>query len=323
MVEHIAVFGDSWAAMDCSWPVILGIASRLPILQFAVGGSTSDGLAMQVGVFQEVIQDRRLETRDPGRVLAVIHTGGNDLQHAVASDLCRFIGRQICNCCLWGPCQLFLATVIVVFTLLTQHWGTSLVMCIGIALCIAYVKMHSRRNERFVAESLSNNVCDSMEVLYTCGVRQFLVAGLPVSPAVPFLAQVAIQLPCPTRCLLGLIRCFSSFSNSRLFQGITKFKSSHEDCTVIFFDEARELNSLLSKKQPEPKPPSLAEFWMDPIHPSPGGHFWLAQRAQWHLMNAHYSQFDRIRGPNDKPLGLSSRIGHDTHVHEHDLEASY
>jgi len=275
-ISAVAVFGDSWAVPEYSWPVMM--AGRLPVYMFAQGGSLSETLPEQL----DLANTRTPIFRDSASsVLAVIHTGGNDLQSSLGQAPGVFIRRSVCHCTQWAPCYLGMAGFLMVIALLTDRWKLSMILAFFYAMSMVYVYFQMKQHDKnYIIERVANNLGDTMEGLYALGVRHILLAGLPVSPAVPMLSQIARAVPCPTKCMTGLTHMVGSFASSRLQARLQKFSNLHPDCTVAYFDEASELDSLLQPpKSPSNMTPSLDQFWIDPIHPSLIGHLWLASRA--------------------------------------------
>eukprot|EP00656_Telonema_subtile_P043633 TRINITY_DN49980_c0_g1_i1.p1 TRINITY_DN49980_c0_g1~~TRINITY_DN49980_c0_g1_i1.p1 ORF type:complete len:336 (-),score=36.44 TRINITY_DN49980_c0_g1_i1:101-1108(-) len=288
-IHSVAVFGDSWAAPDYSWPVVLGKLNRWNVWQFAQGGSTSDTLQAQA----ELAHNSPLKQQAAG-VLAIIHGGGNDIQLSLGAGPFAFIRNSVCNCALWSPCFLAAFALISLYGLWSGRWAVAAILgavYVANQMNIMY-RIAYERDHQYVVERVACNILETMESIRSLGVKHIIVAGLPVSPAVPLLAQIAVAVPCPTRCMLSLARMFSGLSNSRLQVRIRAFESKHPDCTVMYFDEAAELDSLLVQAPPQSShsehvedlpssgKPALQDFWVDPIHPTPRGHLWLAYRIQ-------------------------------------------
>eukprot|EP00658_Telonema_sp_P-2_P038784 TRINITY_DN27760_c0_g1_i3.p1 TRINITY_DN27760_c0_g1~~TRINITY_DN27760_c0_g1_i3.p1 ORF type:complete len:323 (-),score=54.02 TRINITY_DN27760_c0_g1_i3:153-1121(-) len=287
-LSRCAVFGDSWALPDYAWPIIFARMHGWKIWQFAQGGSTSESLKRQA----EHAHTTELKD-DPSSVLAIIHSGGNDLQVSLASGPCGFIKTSVCACTLWHPCYLAALGTLVLFGWLTGCWMTAGVFA-TLYVCgqmYTHYQISWERNQQYVVEQVARNILETMESVHALGITQMIVSGLPVSPAVPMLAQIAHAVPCHTGFMMNLARLFAAFSSSRIQGKIASFRRKNPNCKVVFFDEAAELHRLMSKG-PEvnpggpdagPRRPAMSDFWIDPIHPSLNGHMWLAHqvRALW------------------------------------------
>jgi lysophospholipase L1-like esterase len=234
------IFGDSWARSPHghlrTWPELLADQLDWACANVAIPGGDSSKLGMQLDMLQSMLVDSGAMIHEDA--FALIHAGGNDLMRAISGDFLGFAGVASCNaaCCL-SPC------------------------CCRIG----------------VFDEVADNVEELMIRLdEDLGIRNIIVVGLPLTPSLPFIAQLIKIFE--TRLCLGCVanyvlrRLNSTYNRvlARRFQRYHKFCDTSAGMTLMM-DEAAAIDAC-SKNQE-----SGAAMWNDGIHPTQAGHEALAE----------------------------------------------
>lgn len=281
--RSVLIFGDSFVLDAGCWPECWAHGSYWQVRSYAEGGCTSASLPGQVATFARNVERHPL-LPDP---VAIIHIGGNDLQ-MVLFDPAMGPKRTICSLLLAAlQVLLWCLAVLVTFSCcFVKRFaaGDLLLRCwMPIARCTGGPEYS------LTSELSFQRIEEAVQYLYSQHqVRHVVIAGLPVTPGLPFMAEVfkyyfgkpgrkaTAARRCLARCLHGTAaRCLSLWCGCgrdlhRSFCALVEKR--HPGCHVLFFDEAGALERLIQSGQAE----LTSGFWEDPLHPTMHGHSLLA-----------------------------------------------
>jgi lysophospholipase L1-like esterase len=271
------IFGDSWADGPETWPQWWAAGDFPAVYAYAMGGSTSQDLVAQAAICAQSSDERPF----PEATLAIIHTGGNDLQHA------------LCGGGVWGPVYAFLLAFIQ-----TVFWCLIRLLTVPCYLCCKWrpagdlVNFLSRpficmtlRNgvsASFTPDLMINNIDNLMEELNALhGICIFVVAGLPVTPCLPLMQHLLSQWQplCLHTLANAVVRLWVRCGVDMQAAMCDRFQRKHPDCRVLFFDEAEAIERLVQNNLEQSIEGGNApgDIWQDFLHLSDHGHRLLAE----------------------------------------------
>ena len=248
----VMVLGDSWVSFDHCWPCQLSNTHQLKTLIQAEGGSISAALVSQASGL--VVARRRIDQH----TIAIIHSGGNDIQHQIANSLGGFLIQTVVIVVFCGPLRTrILATFsIVVGVLCAVHAWTLAVFAVMFGMLIFVLAIQCSWGN--VVQNILRNLFATLKVMKVLGVKRFLVAGLPVSPHMPLVVHIKEWIAehegfFPLNCcsqqtrrdfIEGIVGHFIDFAKIQFELEVKKFVDAEKDCSVIYYDEAATLDSI-------------------------------------------------------------------------------
>jgi len=269
----ILVVGDSYAddadmGFPC-WPTLLARSMMLPILNVAHGGSETQHSREQLLRAHNFIKRRELDLK-PEEMLLVVHTGGNDVLHALFNPRLLFVlSRDLAN-----------------FAAYEYNKGAVL-------------------PSSAFAEELSWKISTDLDALLgdaaSLGHRDVLVSTLPICPAIP-LARMLVRMLRPGQPVSFVNLTLTSMSLLLQRNLLTAMQTAavKYGLRIFQFDEAHHLVQLSSQSDAgaagvlqtsglatrklwqhwlmKPQGP-LYDFWHDGHHPGARAHEVLAKRA--------------------------------------------
>jgi len=276
--ERLAlVFGDSWADGPETWPQWWAAKEFPAVYAYAMGGSTSQDLIAQAALCAHNWQNNFF----PESTLAIIHTGGNDLQHAlgcggVFGPVYAFLLALI-QTLFWCALRLITAPC---YLCCKRRWAGELVNCLSRP--IVCMSMRNGVSASFTPDLMINNIHSLMEELNTFhGIRIFVVAGLPVTPCLPLMQHLLSQWQ--PQCIHSLanavvrlwVRCGVDLQAAMC----DMFQRTHPECRVLFFDEAEAIERLVQNNLEHATEggSTSCKIWQDFLHLSDHGHRLLAE----------------------------------------------
>jgi len=277
--ERLAlVFGDSWANGPETWPQWWAAGEFPAVHAYAMGGSTSQDLVAQAAICAQNFCENY---SFPEATLAIIHTGGNDLQHA------------LCGGGVLGPVYAFFLALVqtLVWCLLRLLTAPCYLCCKrrpagelvnSLSRPFKCMTLRDGVSASFTPDLMINNIDNLMKELNAIhGIRIFVVAGLPVTPCLPLMQHLLSQWQ--PMCLHSLanavvrlwVRCGVDLQAAMC----DRFERKHPECRVLFFDEAEAIERLVQKdlKHSTEAGTGPCEIWQDFLHLSDHGHRLLAE----------------------------------------------
>ena len=224
----LVVFGDSWASNADCWPELLAARFGWKCINVAAAYSSSEHLISQFHTF-EMLHD---EDEKASVVMAVIHTGGNDLYHCGPLALASVAVYGTCCCC--GP--------------LAQLY------------------------EPGVVRGLASNVATLVDLLSDAGVRRVVIAGVPLTSSMPYIANGARALPGGVAAAASIMRRCNALFLASLRRRVSNAKRTQPLDLVVCLDEALAIDQVVDG----PNGPNEA-WWDDVSHPSEALHMELAK----------------------------------------------
>jgi hypothetical protein len=279
----LLVLGDSWAAFDHCWPTqIAGQLKLTSVLNLAQGGTTSDSLRGQVKVLCDAVDFGRCAC---GRnTIAVVHTGGNDIQLAMVSQgIISFLVYTALILTTWNRFRFILygLTFAFIFYLLGAIAVATFALFM-LGCCIS-----CSRPEDFIVYLVLENIQDSIVELQALNVKTILLSGLPVATQMPLVMNLkayvgnvlGAALPCCTVATLHwlidlLLGIFVSYARHKFQLAVMELQRMDPGCRIIYFDEAHALK-VLERRIPN----FYSVFWADHVHPGIFGHSELSKLA--------------------------------------------
>jgi hypothetical protein len=286
----LLVLGDSWAAVDHGWPTLIAHDLKLKtVLNLAQGGTTSDSLRGQVKTLVDAVNYGRCSC---GRnTIAVVHTGGNDIQLAMVSQgIITFLLYTALILTTWNrPRFVIYGLMCALIFYIVGAVGTCTFAIFTLGCCIS-----CSRPEDFIIFLILENIQDSIVQLQGLNVKTILLSGLPVATQMPLVMNLkayvgtvlGAALPCCTVASLHwlidlLLGVFVSYARHKFQLAVIQLQSMDSSCRILYFDEAHALKELERRI-----PNFYSVFWSDHVHPGLLGHAELSKLAAGQLRAA-------------------------------------
>jgi hypothetical protein len=263
---RLLVFGDSWVndpRARATFPAVLGEELGLVVLNLGAYGSESKDLGLQCARIDGAQQ--------PSGSWALVHSGANDI---IGSP--PMAPQTFCGSILWHDRRTRLvagAFIVAVLAGVGVSYGAgsrlvALLLLCGIGLIVLAV-LAAKRNGADPFERAGEHTLALLDALIKLGVHNFVLVSMPMTSAVPEIADAVRYGDIP-----GFVgprfAPICSELHLRALQRVRRHVESHyEATTVIIYDGAEAVDAVVS--QP-------VWGWEDSYHPNEGGHQELGKR---------------------------------------------